>query len=361
MVSGFDSVEFAKVSVKKDIIMKMKMKIGFDISQTAHYGGVAVYTQRLAEELVKKNDLDLVFFYSSMRKPYPGNLPNVREFKIPPTILELMMNKLRVIPIESFIGSVDIFHSSDWIQPKTKAKKVTTYHDVIPLKYPEWSRPKIVAVHQRRLKIVEKEVDWIIAVSEATKRDLLEISKIREDQITVIYEAADPQFKIQDREAVESFRKKYNLPDEFVLSIGGVGERRNLTRVKRAVSDKPLIITGESIPLLDFSEMPLLYSSAKLLLYPSFYEGFGLPVLEAMACEVPVVTSNVSSLPEVGGDACLYADPLNVDDIREKLDEVWNDKKLREDLVKKGLKQSSKFSWQKCASETVDVYNKVME
>ena len=103
-----------------------------DISQIAHGGGVGTYTQNLALGLAQMQDFKTVFFYSSLRKPYRGNLSNVKSFSVPPTLLELLFNRLRILPIETFIGEVDVFHSSDWIQPKTKAKKVTTYHD--PLK-----------------------------------------------------------------------------------------------------------------------------------------------------------------------------------------------------------------------------------
>src|SRR5687768_5004536 len=110
-----------------------KLKVGFDLSQTAFTGGVARYTDELAKQLVDLKDLEMVFFYSSLRKRYKGKLKNVKELNLPPTVLELLFNKLRYPRIESFIGDIDIFHSSDWTQPKTYAKKVTTYHDVIPL------------------------------------------------------------------------------------------------------------------------------------------------------------------------------------------------------------------------------------
>ncbi len=133
--------------------MNRKIKVGFDISQIAHQGGVATYTQNLAEELSQLPDFEMIYFYFSLRKPYSGVLKNVKTYPLPPVLAEPMFNKLRV-PIEKFVGFVDIFHSSDWIQPKTSGKKVTTYHDVVPLKYPQWSHPKIVAVHKRRLELV---------------------------------------------------------------------------------------------------------------------------------------------------------------------------------------------------------------
>lgn len=336
------------------------MKVGFDISQIAHKGGVSVYTQELAKRLSCYKNLETVFFYSSLRKPYPGNLKNVKSYPIPPTIFEMLFNRLRFFPIEYFVGNIDVFHSSDWVQPPSEARKVTTYHDVVPLKYPQWSHPKIVEVHKRRLEIVEKEIDMVIAVSESAKKDLLEVSKIPEEKITVVYEAAGQQFKPQSEQAVEEFRRKMGLPDKFVLAIGGIGERRNISRIKEATGNYNLVVTGETIPNIADQEMPLLYSSAQVLVYPSLYEGFGLPILEAMACGIPVITSNVSSMPEVGGDAALYVDPFSTSQMAKAVDAAVRDKKLREELIQNGFKQAKEFSWEKCTEKTVEIYQKLM-
>lgn len=334
--------------------------VGFDISQLAHKGGVATYTKNLTEELSKNKDLEMLYFYSSLRKPYRGKLRNVKSYRLPPTLFEMLFNRWRNVGIEKFIGPVDIFHSSDWTQPPTKARKVTTYHDVIPIKYPHWSYPKIVAVHQRRLKIVEKEIDMVIAVSQSTKKDLLEVSNIPEEKIIVIYEAPTSDFKLQPRNKIEKFKKKYNLPESFVLAIGGIGERRNLERIKEAAKEYHLVITGRNIPWLEWDELELLYNSAKVLLYCSLYEGFGLPILDAFACGLPVVTSNVSSMPEISGNAALYVDPHSIEDIKRKLRMMMGDKSLREEIVKKGFEQVKKFSWEKAARETAEVYRNLV-
>lgn len=335
------------------------MIVGMDISQVAHMGGVGVYTQNLAEQLVKLSELEMKFFYSSLRKPYQGNLPNVKQFKIPPTVFELLFNNLRYPVIESLIGEIDVFHSSDWGQPKTKAKKVTTYHDVIPLKFPNWSHPKIVTVHKKRLEIVEKEIDMVIAVSESTKKDLLELTKIPEEKIVVVYEGVDDIFKPQREEDIEKFKLKYKLPDNFILSIGGIGERRNMDKIKEISKYHNLVVTGKDL-FVERVELPLLYCSAQVLLYPSLYEGFGLPIVEAMACGTPVITSNISSMPEVGGEAALSVDPNDTNDISNKLFDVTRDKNLRSIMIKKGFVQAKKFSWEKCARETLGVYQRVM-
>jgi|SRR3989344_4431994 len=337
------------------------MRVGFDISQMAHNGGVSTYTQKLTEELSKRKELEMIYFYSSLRQPYCGELKNVKKFHLPPALFEMLFNRWRNVPIENFIGKIDIFHSSDWIQPQTKAKKVTTYHDVVPLKYPGWSHPNIVKVHKRRLKLVEKEIDHVIAVSESTKRDLLEVSSIPKEKITVIYEGPTADFKPQSIEKIRKFKEKYNLPEKFVLAIGGVGERRNLQRIKEAAKDYNLVITGQTIPWLDIDELELLYASADALLYCSLYEGFGLPILDAFLVGCPVITSNISSMPEVGGNAALYVDPLNLEDIKEKLKKVLEDKDLREEIVRQGYQQVKKFSWDKCAQATEQVYQRELQ
>lgn len=341
--------------------MYKKIKVGMDISQLAHLGGVATYTKNLTHELNKISDLEMVYFYSSLRKHYHGDLKNVKKFRLPPSLFEMLFNKWRNVSIEKFVGSIDIFHSSDWTQPPAKAKKVTTYHDVVPLKYPQWSTPKIVEVHKRRLKLVEKEIDMVIAVSEATKKDLIEVSSIPEDKITVIYEGSSGDFKSQSEDKINKFKEKYHLPNKFVLAIGGIGERKNLTRIRQAAGEYKIIVSGQDIPWLDLEEMELLYNSASVLAYCSLYEGFGLPILDAFACGLPVVTSNISSMPEVGGDAVLYVDPLSIDDISKNLKKVMEDFDLREGLIKKGYKQLEKFSWEKAAKETAEVYRKLMK
>lgn len=336
------------------------IKVGLDISQIAHQGGVAIYTQNLAKNLEDLKDLEMVYFYSSLRRPYPGGLKNVRRFHLPPTLFEMLFNKWRNVSIEKFIGPVDIFHSSDWTQPPAKAKKVTTYHDVIPLKYPHLSHPKIVSVQKRRLKLVEEEVDCVICVSNSTKNDLMEFSRIPEEKIVVIYEGVSEVFKPQPEEEKVKFKKELGLPEKFILAISGIGERRNLKRIREAVKGYNLVVSGVDLPTLPYYQLALLYSCASLLLYPSLYEGFGLPILEAMACGCPVITSNISSMPEVAGTAAIFVNPQNVDEIKKRVKEVMEDEDLKKGLIKKGFEQAKNFSWKKCAQETAQVYKNII-
>lgn len=337
------------------------MKVGFDISQLAHTGGVATYTRNLTSELLQVDELEMVYFYSSLRRPYKGKLKNIKKYHFPPTFFETIFNKYRIINIEKFIGDIDIFHSSDWTQPPTKAKKVTTYHDVIPLLFPKWSDPKIVEVQKRRLKIVEKEIDLVIAVSECTKRDLLKISNIAAEKIIIIPEGPSIEYRqVSDRQRDE-FKKKNNLPENFVLAMGGIGERKNLSRIKTAAKDYNLVIPGETCNYIPEEELFILYSVAKVLLYPSLYEGFGLPVLDAMFCGLPVITSKNSALTEIGGNAVCYVNPEDVGDIRKNLDLLMQNEELRDNLIKKGNLQSRKFSWKETARQTSEIYIELMK
>lgn len=338
-----------------------KLRIGMDISQLAHHGGVATYTQKLAEGLQDCKDLEMAFFYSSLRKPYRGNLKGVKKFKLPPTLFELLFNKIRNVSIEKFIGPLDIFHSSDWVQPPSKAKKVTTYHDVIPLKFPHWSHPKIVEVHKKRLEIVEKEVDMVIAVSETTKKDLLEISRIPESKIVVIYEGVGAEFKRLPKDEVEKFRQKYSLPEKFVLAMGGIGERKNIARIKKACKKYSLVISGETIPYITNEELPLLYNAADVLMYTTLYEGFGLPILESMACGTPVITSDRAIHRETAGRGnALFVDPEDVEKMEEELKIMMENDDIREDIEGNGVLWASRFRWDNVVAETVEVYQKLL-
>lgn len=174
------------------------MRIGIDISQLAYENtGVATFLGKLLENLVLQDKTnEYVLFYSSLRKEFSIsnfqfliNAPNVKIkiFKLPPTLLDIFWNKLHILPIEWLVGPVDIFLSSDWTQPPSKAKKATILYDLIIYKYPEEMDKGIVAVHKRRLRWVKKEVDKIICISDATKKDAMSILKIPEEKLSVVY------------------------------------------------------------------------------------------------------------------------------------------------------------------------------
>ena len=355
------------------------MKIGIDISQIVYGTGVSTYTRNLVEALLAldKNNEYLIFGGSLRRKgeleaylaSLKGNVSG-KTYPFPPTIADILWNRLHVLKIEKLVGDLDVFHSSDWTQPPSNAFNVTTIHDLVPLRFPQYSHPRIVSAHKARLKHIKREIDVVIVPSNASKEDLI-TTGVPEDKIRVIPEAPDPIFKPAKKNEIEKLKREHRIKKGYILAVG-VGPRKNTERIieayekVRAGRDLKLIILGHPYKKIEqkrgviftghveTSKMPVYYSGAEVLVYPTIYEGFGLPVLEAFSCKTPVVTSNISSLPEVAADAAEIVDPFDVDSITEGINNALNRK---QGLINKGLKRSKDFSWQKTAEMTLEVYN----
>ena len=236
------------------------------------------------------------------------------------------------------------------------------------------------------IKSSVKRTNHIIAISENTKKDIIKFTGAEYEKITVVYEASDEKYdQIFDKSKLDVIKKKYILPEQFIFCCDSITPRKNTIRLLNAyniIKDKvphKLVLTGgvtwKSKKVSDLVEsmkdnviklgyvpdedMPLLYNLANLFVYPSLYEGFGLPPLESMACGLPIITSNISSIPEVVGDAGVIVDPYNIDDLAKAMYEVLTNTKLREDMVKLGLDRAKQFNWEKCAKETLDVLEDV--
>lgn len=356
------------------------MKIGIDISAVIYGTGVSVYTKNLVKNLLlidKENEY--VLFAGSLRRrgeireffhTLKGATFKGKVFPIPPTFADLMWNRLHFVPIEAFLGRLNVFHSSDWTQPPTKAFKVTTVHDLSPIKFPKATHPRTVSTHKTRLSLVRKEVSRVIVPSQATKNDLVEYG-ISQQKIRVIPEAPDPIFKRADIKEIDKLKKRYKIFGKYLLVVG-INARKNTQRIidafhlAKAGEDLKLVLIGEQtfmrveeerdiriVGHVTREEMPVFYSGAEALVYPSIYEGFGLPILEAFACQCPVVISNISSMPEVAQDAAVLVDPHDVNSIVEG---IKNALKQKKGLVNKGLKRLTQYSWQKTAKMTLKVY-----
>jgi len=351
------------------------MKIGVDISQIVYGTGVSVYTKNLVMALLKLDqENSYTLFFSSLRRKLDysfineltSSRVNLKKYKLPPTALELFWNRLHILPIENFVGRVDIFHASDWTQPPAKqAKLVATVHDLSFLRWPESVHPKILAVQKRRLEWVKKEADAIIAVSEATKKEIIELLGIPEKKITVIYEAL-PSDIADFRLATPGVAKK-----PYIFAYGSQSPRKNIKKIIAAFKevkkkvDCQLVICGEYKPefklpkdiiltgFLPRRKMLSLLAEATVFAYPSLYEGFGLPILEAFALGVPVVTSNLSSMPEVAGKAAVLVEPTSREEISAGIFKALENKNKLIGLGKERLKL---FSWQKAARKTIKVY-----
>lgn len=370
------------------------MKIGIDISQIVHGTGVSFYTRNLVRGLARVDQKnDYLLFGSSLRlksvlQEFAAEVKKINKnfsskiIVLPPTLAEPLWNRWRFLSIERLIGPIDVFHSSDWTQPPTKAAKVTTIHDFGFLKYPDLAHPKVMEVMERRLKLIKKEVDLIVSVSEATAKDIVEILGIPRKKIRVVYEAPAEEHRKISLQAVKEIKKKIGIKEKYLLAVANLDPRKNLRRIIEAygflhpqLPGVQLVIAGqpgwEGIEALKTKardldivfagyvtnqDLAALYTSASCLVYPSLYEGFGLPILGAMACGCPVVTSNVSSMPEVAGNAAVLVDPENIEDIARGIKEAMERKK---ELIKKGFERAKQFSWEKTAKETLEVYNEL--
>lgn len=356
------------------------MRIGIDISPIVYETGVSWYTRNLVKALLQIDKIDeFVLFGGSLRRAnklqsydFSGHGNSViRTFPLPPTVADYIWNRLHIIPIEWLISKVDVFHSSDWTQPPTKAYKVTTIHDLVPLRFPEISHPKIVAAHKARLKWVKKEVDKVIAVSEFTKKEIVDLLDINPSKIAVIHEAPDPTLRVSNKEEVIRIKEKFGISGDYLLVVGA-DPRKNIptiiqaySRVRRHMTGTDLVIAGkpwwsipdtEGVKILGHvkrEELASLYSGAQALVYTSLYEGFGLPILEAMQVGCPVVTSNISSMPEVAGNAAVLVDPTKPEEIAEGIKKALLDRKK---WSERGRKRAREFSWEKTAEQTLKVY-----
>ncbi|MBP8591215.1 glycosyltransferase family 4 protein [Candidatus Shapirobacteria bacterium] len=363
------------------------MTIAIDISQIVYGTGASVYAKNLAENLLaldRKNRYllfggslrqkeALVGFLKGLQKKYPQRV-KAKVAPYPPTFLDWLWNKIHLLPVETVVGKVDIFFASDWTQPPAeKAKLVTAVHDLVAWRYPETLPDKIVNAQKNRMRWIKKEADLVFSSSQSTARDLERIIGLDKERIKVIYPGVDhTRFCPQDEEKIKAVKKKYGLGDYF-LAVGTREPRKNLPRLVEAFEglenkgkwqlavagktgwgEQELGSENKNLKLLGYvpdEDLPPLYAGSFCFVYPSLYEGFGLPVLEAMACGAPVITSNVSSLPEAAGEAAILVNPNETEEIEKAMEKVARDPKLRAQMTKKGFLQTEKFSWQKTARE----------
>lgn len=351
------------------------MKILIDISQAVYGTGVSVYTKELTRALLRvAPENNYVLYAGVLRKKreldeYIKGLHG--EFKlvtllIPPRVSDILWNYTSFIPLEFFTGKVDVVHVSDWTEPFTRAPKVTTIHDLSPILYPEVTHPRIRRVFSRKMSLIKNNNDLVIVPSLSIAKDVISYG-ISSKRVHVIPEAPNPELVISYKLDV---KKRFGITNRFVLMIGTAG-RKNIYRSIEAflslkLKDTQLVIVGERGDLrtqghqilytgfVSIAELSSLYKEAELFLYPSLYEGFGLPILEAYLLGCPVVTSNSGSMQEVGGGAVL----VNAFDTRDIAQGIKKAISERKSLVSRGKKIVKSYSWEKTARETLLVYQK---
>lgn len=375
------------------------MRIAIDVSQIAYKGtGVASYTSELVKHLLREDQKNkYILFGMSLRNQYELNqfFSQVKKINsntvykiipLPQTFGTILGNTLHIFPLEKMIGNIDIYHSSDWIQLPSKARKITTIHDLVIYKFPQTSHPNIIKTQKKRLSWVVKECNIILADSFATKKDIEEILHVAYEKVQVVYPGISEVFTKVSIAQVNRIRRKYRIEGDYILTVGTQEPRKNLKTTLAAfekiynnqqVNKKRKLelisvgklgwgVTNTSTPAnvrllgyIELNDLPALYAGAKCFIYPSLYEGFGMPVLEAFACGCPVITSQEGSLSELGQDTALFVNPLDTDEIARSIVKIVEDDAFRNKLIQSGFQQVKKFQWQKSAQQILEIYNKL--
>ncbi len=360
--------------------------VGFDITPMLYGRGVSRYTSNIIRALRKKNT-SIRFFGSSFRANRA--LKNLaREFgkevgvtgkpsilSFPPSFLARMWYGVGRLHIESLMSKVDVFHAwEELVPPSYTTPIVATIHDLAPFKFPQMAHPSTREKHAAAYKRLKEYGSHVIAVSEQTKKDLIEMLEFDEKKIHVIYEALPTEniVKKEDMLPREDLEKLYGITKPYFLWVGTQEPRKNLKRAyeawKQFSGEYDLVLIGASgtreikpeagVKILGYltnAQVASFYKHAELLLFPSLYEGFGLPILEAFQYDCPVVTTNNSGMSESAGDAATFIDPYSVQSIAEGIGKTLK-MKNKADRSKKMKAQLAKFSWEKAAKDTLEVY-----
>lgn len=377
------------------------MKIGLDMRtlMDARYSGVSEYTFNLTSEILKlDNHNEYRLFYNCFGEclnipEFAGENVKVIKYNYPNKILNyLLFNFFNYPKIDKELG-VDLFFMPhiNFIGLSGGAKSLLTVHDLSFLRYPEFFSARKNFWHKMiNVKKLIRRFDRVVAVSENTKRDIMELCGVDGSKIKVIYAGVGEEYgKNVDEKKLLEAKIKYNLPDKFILYLGTLEPRKNVDGIIRAYNEMrirnqklenvKLVIAGgqgwksgkiykewersefkDDIKFLgyaDSKDKAYLYNLASVFVYPSFYEGFGFPPLEAMASGAPVIASYAASLPEVTGDAALMVDPYNIGDIARAMEVILTDESLKNKLVARGLERAKKFSWENTAREYLEILN----
>jgi len=368
------------------------MQIGVDARLTYYTtAGIGQYTISLLKALADIGSGDDFIVFQSRKAESPllerSGFRHVGLWTPSHHRLEPYLLSLELLPF-----SLDLLHSPDFIPPfRGHFRSIITIHDLAFLYYPRFLTRES-AHYYGRIDQAVRRAHHVIAVSESTRRDIVNLLGVPDEKITVIHEAADPLYRPLDRaDALHFVRERFDLPDRFILFVSTIEPRKNVPGLLRAYAqfledyklDVGLVLAGakgwlheEVFQLVEElglqrdcrflgqvrrEDLPYLYNAARCLVHPAFYEGFGLTPLESMACGTPAVVSNVSSLPEVVGDAALLVDPDDEEGLIVALWRLLTDDDLWAELREKGLQRARAFSWEKTARRTLEVYRQVAE
>lgn len=361
----------------------MSLRIAVDArSVTDARTGIGSYIVNLIDSLKKIDSSGSYFFFTSYLRHRLKKIPVISI--ISRAFFFLYDNFF--FPFELLLRRVDVYHSPAFILPliNFNYKKIITIADLGFYVYGRAFSKKWHSIHLKfMLPISVRKADKIIAISDSTKKQIIEIFKVPEEKVITIYLGVSSKYKIiEDKRFIDAVLLKYNIKKPFILFVGNMDPRKNLKRLipafrdaKKEKNNLQLVIVGargelfqkdmlEEIERGDIiltgyiteEENICLYNAASVFVFPSLYEGFGLPIIEAMACGTPVVTSNVYSMPEIAGDAAITVNPEKISEITAAILKITGDDSLRKSLIEKGLQRAKLFNWEKTAGATLEVY-----
>lgn len=378
----------------------MTVRIGIDYTAAVHQSaGIGRYTYQMVRALAAQSPAASGPHYrlfvadgKQLRPEVPGPNFSWCPAGLTERWLARLWYRLRLpLWIETWTGPLDLFHAADFFLPPVRpgTRTIVTVHDLSFVREPDSVMPGMQHQLNRQVPRSVARADHVVAVSAATRQDLIELYQTPPEKISVLYHGVTAEFQpVEDPLRLSAVRQKYGLGDRpFVLSVGTLQPRKNFRRLIQAFArvDQAyaLVIAGSKgwgyqdifneikcfglerrVHLPGFvtdADLPTLYSAATLFIYPSLYEGFGLPLLEAMACGTPVIASNRSALPEVVGQAGLLVDPVEVEAITGAISTVLADEALQQRLAEAGRRQATRFSWDTMAAALVDIYLKVIK
>lgn len=370
--------------------MKPKVIIN-GIPLLSPFTGIGRYIYEISRELKQNDSLNIDFYYGycSKKLAEPDSRSKVKTLKniiAEKPILKRIFRKVLRLYGALFSDNYDLYWEPNFIPYSNieSNKVITSIHDFSFILYEDFHPRERIEYFEKNFFKNIKSSNAIICFSEFTKREILERLHFGEEKVFVIYHGIDHKlFKVNTQK-----NANIQLPEKFILCVGSVEPRKNLIGLLKAyeiLNDElkknyHLVLAGfkgwnnteimsiieqnkEYIHYLGYlsdDELVEVYNRSSLFVYPSFYEGFGLPPLEAMACGTPVITSNVSSMPEVCGDAALYCDPYNIDDIKEKIETLLENEALRAELRQKGLERAKLFTWKKAAAAHMRIFEEVL-
>lgn len=381
------------------------MKVGIELQPCLkNKSGIGIYTYELMKRLQEHKEIELcgdVFNFMNRNNIEPdlsGLHFKMQVCKVfPYGVYRRIWNYVPIPYRILFNREVEITHFFNFIvPPRIKGKVINTIHDMTYILYPE-------TMDQRNLKRIKDDIqysvdrsDRIITVSESSKRDIIKYLGVEEEKIKIIYPGVDYEkfSRYPTAAEIKGVKEKYNLPDEYVLYMGTLEPRKNIPSIIEAFyqlkqQDDPqvqalkLVLAGkkgwlfesifkkvqelgieDDVVFTDYvaeEDKTVIYNQARIFVFPSLYEGFGIPVLEAMAASIPVITSNVSSLPEVAGNAGILVEPMDVSAIAQGMYKLLKDKGYCKEIVKKGHEQAEKFNWNKSADSLINIYLDLMQ